>query len=219
MRKELSEPSTELPTPASSTPVVRKPKQVRFKEKYPEMDIALIGGAGFNRHIKNEEIEVFITSLNEIEKASEDKNQLGGADSEEQEIKEQLPERYHKFADVFSKAKSDKLPERKDYDHRIELEKEVELGYCPLYCMSAEELQAAKDYIVKNLDKGFIVLSNALFTLPILIAKKLGGGLRFCINYKRLNALTRKDRYSLPLINEVFEHISHIKIFIKLDIR
>jgi hypothetical protein len=85
--------------------------------------------------------------------------------------------------------------------------------------MTAEELQAAKDYIIENLDKGFIVLSNIPYASPILIAKKLDRGLHFCVDYWKLNSLTRKDRYLLPLINEMFERISKAKIFTKLDIQ
>jgi hypothetical protein len=215
LERPLDEPHVRDPTPVA----VRGPRRVRFKDAHPEADIALIGAAGFNRSIKSKEDEVFITSLNEIEKAIEDKERPDDEPLEEEEIKEHLPEWYHEFVDVFSKIKSDKLPERKEYDHKIELEKEVELGYCPLYRMSAEELQAAKDYIVENLDKGFIVPSNAPFASPILMAKKPGGGLRFCVDYRRLNAITRKDCYPLPLIDEVFERISRAKIFTKLDIR
>jgi hypothetical protein len=183
MKKELEEASLE-PTPTDTTPVaIREPKRVHFKEKHPTADIAVIGAAGFNRSVKSKEDEVFITSLSEIEKAIEDKERPGEDHLEEEEIKQHLPEWYHKFADVFSKIKSDKLPERKEYDHKIELEKEVELGYCLLYRMSAEELQAAKDYIMENLDKGFIVPSNAPFASPILMAKKPGGGLCFCVDY------------------------------------
>lgn len=84
--------------------------------------------------------------------------------------------------------------------------------------MTAEELQAAKDYIMENLEKGFIVLSSAPYTSPILMAKKPSGGLRFCVDYRHLNSLTRKDHYLLPLIDKVFERISKAKIFMKLDI-
>lgn len=85
--------------------------------------------------------------------------------------------------------------------------------------MIVEKLQTAKDYIIKNLDKGFIVLSSTSYTLLILMAKKPGEGLRFCVDYWKLNSLTRKDRYPLLLINEVFEQISKAKIFTKLDIQ
>jgi hypothetical protein len=51
------------------------------------------------------------------------------------------------------------------------------------------------------------------------MASKPDGGLRFCVDYRKLNALTKKDRYPLPLIEEVFERLSKAKIFTKLDIR
>ena len=47
----------------------------------------------------------------------------------------------------------------------------------------------------------------------------LYGGLQFCVDYRKLNSITHKDRYPLPLIDEVLERISHAKVFTKLDIR
>ncbi|KAF3393349.1 hypothetical protein DPV78_009733 [Talaromyces pinophilus] len=193
-------------------------KQVRFRERHPDADIVVIGALGFLQNVKNKKTETFLTSISEIKKTI--KNKLNSAKAEEEEeIKQHLPEWYYEFADVFSKINSDKLPKRKEYDHKIELEKEVELGYCPLYHMIAEELQAAKDYIIENLEKGFIVPSSAPYASSILMAKKPGGGLRFYVDYRRLNSLTRKDHYPLPLINEVFERISKATIFTKLDIQ
>ncbi|EEA25098.1 hypothetical protein PMAA_062250 [Talaromyces marneffei ATCC 18224] len=122
MRKGFNEAINKAVIPKKPESFTKKAKRVRFQDQYPETDIALIGAAGFARHIRDKESETFVTSLSELEKAIEDKRQLDDADSEAQEIKEQLPERYHEFADVFSKIKSDELPERKEYDHRIELE-------------------------------------------------------------------------------------------------
>jgi hypothetical protein len=65
-----------------------------------------------------------------------------------------------------------------------------------------------KQYLVDNLGKGFIVPSQALYASPILFVKKPSGGLCFCIDFRKLNALTRKDRYPLPLINETLARIS-----------
>jgi transposase InsO family protein len=115
--------------------------------------------------------------------------------------------------------KSDELPLSKPYDHKIELVKEQKLGYSPIYRLSREELEAAKEYIIDNLNKGFITASQAPFASPILMAKKPGGGLRFCVDYRKLNSITKKDRYPLPLIEEVFERLSKARIFTKLDIR
>jgi hypothetical protein len=57
------------------------------------------------------------------------------------------------------------------------------VGYGPLYKMSADGLEAARQYIVGNLDKRFIEASKAPFASPILMAEKPSGGLRFCVDY------------------------------------
>jgi hypothetical protein len=101
------------------------------------------------------------------------------------------------------------------------LEKEVEgyLGYSPLYKIITAELEATKKYLLENLDKGFIAPSQSPFAAPVLFVRKSNGSLRFCINYRKLNQITRKDRYPLPLIDETLARISRAKIFTKLDIR
>jgi hypothetical protein len=70
-----------------------------------------------------------------------------------------------------------------------------------------------------NLAKGFIEASQAPFTLPVLFVKKANGGLCFCIDFRRLNDIIRKDRYLLPLIDETLSRLSKAKIYTKLDIR
>jgi hypothetical protein len=72
---------------------------------------------------------------------------------------------------------------------------------------------------VDNLSKGFIAESQAPFAAPILFAQKANGGLRFCVDYRKLNAITQKDRYPIPLLEETLARISGAKIFTKLDIR
>lgn len=120
----------------------------------------------------------------------------------------------------FSKTDSDKLPPLKGApNHNIELKEQLSaLGYCPLYEIYEEELRFVEDYILKNLDKSFIVLSTALYVSPILIVAKLGRGLRFCVDYRKLNSLTKKDRYLTPLIDELLQRVSKAKFFTKLDI-
>ena len=49
--------------------------------------------------------------------------------------------------------------------------------------------------------------------------KKPSGGLRFCVDYRKLNAITKKDRYPLPLIDETLARLDKSQIFTKLDIR
>jgi hypothetical protein len=50
------------------------------------------------------------------------------------------------------------------------------------------------------------------------MVRKHDGALCLCVNYQKLNAITKKDQYLLPLINELLEQLSKAKIFTKIDI-
>jgi len=94
-----------------------------------------------------------------------------------------IPLKYQDLADFFSKKVSDILPSYRPYNHRIELKGEYYLFYTPLYKLTREELIAAKAYIEKNLAKGFIEASKALYAAPILFSHKKDGSLQFYIDY------------------------------------
>ena len=84
--------------------------------------------------------------------------------------------------------------------------------------MTTEELEIVKQYLIDNLYKGFIVPSQAPFTALVLFVQKPNRSLRFCIDFQKLNQLTRKDQYPIPLIDKTLARISRAKIFTKLDI-
>jgi predicted aspartyl protease len=196
------------------------------------IDICGIGAAAFQTNLRKKENVLFCTSLHEIDQILQIRkeglatDQQISSDRQENEtelqwLKRLLPKQYQDYADVFSKEASDRLPPSRPYDHKIQLEKDgaSELGYSPLYHQSTAELEEVKRYLVENLAKGFIETSQAPFASPILFVKKPTGGLRFCIDYRKLNRLTKKDRYPLPLIDETLARLAQAKIFTKLDIR
>jgi hypothetical protein len=163
--------------------------------------------------------KVFSTTIYKINLLIEEKEALAIEDQEIVDlIYTKLPAAYRDFTDVFSKAGLNLLPPHRLYDYKIHLESDIPLGYSLLYNQSADELCITKQYLVNNLGKGFIIPSQAPYASLILFVKKPSSGLRFYINFRKLNALTRKDRYPLPLINETLARISQAKIFIKLDI-
>ncbi len=84
--------------------------------------------------------------------------------------------------------------------------------------MSQDELLVLRHILIDLLEKGFIRVSNSLVAAPVLFVRKLGGGLRFYMDYRGLNKITRKDRYPLPLIYETLQNIGKAKWFTKLDI-
>ena len=191
----------------------------------PPVDIYCIGAVGFYRTLIKPDATPFVTSLYEIDwlikqKEIEEiqKESVQEELANEELITQKLPSKYNDFRDVFSKTASDTLAPHQKYDLKIELEGEHDLGFSPLHQYSAKELQACKKYLIENLNKGFIGSSQAPFAAPILFARKANGGLRFGVDYRKLNALTHKDRYPLPLLDETLARIGKARIFTKLDI-
>ena len=82
------------------------------------------------------------------------------------------------------------------------------LLYKRFYLIFKNKLLVIKKYINKYLNKEFIYLSIFLAAAPILLAKKLGGGIRFYINYRGLNAIIIKNQYPVLLICETLERLS-----------
>ena len=83
--------------------------------------------------------------------------------------------------------------------------------------MTRDELLILRKTLNELLDKGFICVSSSLIGAPVLFVKKKGG-FRFCVNYRGLNDITRKDRYPLPLIKKTLSGILKVKYFTKLNI-
>ncbi len=63
-----------------------------------------------------------------------------------------------------------------------------------------QELDEMKYYLDSHLNKRFIQANSAPYLSLILFVKKLGRQIRFCVDYQKLNAIIRKDRYPIPLI-------------------
>jgi hypothetical protein len=81
------------------------------------------------------------------------------------------------------------------------------------------ELEIFKDYFDEFLIKEFIVSSFSSTKVSILFVKKSKNDLRLCVNYKKLNAITIKNRYSIFLMNQLLNRFSDVKKFIKLNIQ
>ena len=162
-------------------------------------------------------VQVFAASLADITKAL--------AQKPHQDPKEELPRQYHQFLKLFDREEADVLPPLRggNVDHKIELltkpgGEPEEIPWGPLYSMSRDELLVLRKTLTEHLEKGFIRVSNSPAAAPVLFVRKPGGGLRFCVDYRALNRITKKDRYPLPLIHETLRNIGQAKWFTKLDV-
>ncbi|MBW0506368.1 hypothetical protein O181_046083, partial [Austropuccinia psidii MF-1] len=129
-----------------------------------------------------------------------------------------VPSVYHQYLDVFSKVKAEKLPPHHACDHHIDLE-----GSLPpvgvIYSLSNQESDTLKAYISENVEKGFIRPSSSSTGAPVLFVKKKDGGLRLCVDYRKLNAVTRKNKYPVPPMNQLLTVFNGSSIFSKIDLR
>lgn len=75
-----------------------------------------------------------------------------------------------------------------------------------------------KEYLTENLGKGFITPSQANTGSPILFAQKANGNLRFCVDYRKLNAITKRNHYPLPLIDKVLARVQGCQWMTRLDV-
>jgi hypothetical protein len=87
------------------------------------------------------------------------------------------------YLNVFLKANTEKLAPNRDIDLAIDLLPGKEPLYKPMYPLSPRELVALKEFLEKNLAKGFIQESKSLADALILFASKKNSSLRLCVNY------------------------------------
>jgi hypothetical protein len=183
------------------------------KEKLSEVNIAMIEASAFNMMSKRKNVNLFSIILRNVKKHLEKHNKSNTV------IKDVLSFEYHEFLDVFDKKAFNILVSHRFYDHRIVLKKDVILDYTSLYKMFEKELKIVKKYLKNNLKKRFIVANRFLFASSVMFMKKTDESLRFCVDYRKLNQLIKKNKYSLSLIEKTLAHLNKTKYFIKLDIR
>jgi hypothetical protein len=125
----------------------------------------------------------------------------------------------HSYADVFSETAFDFLPEHRKWDHTIELEHEPSPGFRKVYPMTLTEQTEMDDFLEEALATGHIRQSKSPLGAPVFFIKKKDGKLRFIQDYQALNAITRKNHYLLPLINDLIHQLKDMCYFTKLDIQ
>jgi hypothetical protein len=130
-----------------------------------------------------------------------------------------MPTSLHAYADVFSEMAFDSLPEHRKWDHAIELEREPSPGFHKVYPMTLTEQTGMDAFLEEALATGCIRQSKSPLGAPVFFIKKKDGTLHFVQDYRALNAITRKNQYPLPLIDDLIHRLKDTRYFTKLDIR
>jgi hypothetical protein len=121
------------------------------------------------------------------------------------------------FEDVFHEIPE--FPPRREIYFSIHLVPGDALVSKTPYIMSTPELKELQMQLEKLFKKGYIRASVSPWGAPILFVKKKDGTLRLCIYFRQLNKYTIKNKYPLPLIDDLFDQLRGENIFSKIDLR
>jgi hypothetical protein len=123
----------------------------------------------------------------------------------------------HSFADVFEEPKG--LPPPRGRAHHIVLKP----GATPVAVRPYRYPTTHKDELERQcaamIEQGTVRRSESAFSSPVLLVKKPDGSWRFRVDYRALNALTVKDAYLIPVVDELLDELHGAKFFTKLDLR
>ena len=124
----------------------------------------------------------------------------------------------HLFRDVFPEELPGMPPDRE-----IEFIIELIPGTAPIsqrpYRMNPEELVELKKQLADMLSKGLVRPSASPWGSPIIFVDKRDGTTRLCVDYRKLNDVTIKNKYPLPKIEDLFDQMNGARVFSKIDLR
>lgn len=135
------------------------------------------------------------------------------------EEQNKIPERYQEFESIFNEPEG-YLPEHAEWDCEINLEPGKQPTWSGVYKTTEKEADIIKEYIKTNLKRGYIRPSSSSTAHGVTFAdKKDDPELRFCVDFRKTNDITIKDRYPLPRIDELQDELRLAAIYTKLDIK
>ena len=110
------------------------------------------------------------------------------------------------------------LPPHRDVDFGTELHSGTSTISMTSHRMAPVELQELRVQLQEPLDKRFIRPNTSPWGAPVLFAKKRGKTLRLCMNYRKLNRVTIKNRYPLPRIDDLLDQLRGVRVYSKIDL-
>jgi len=121
-------------------------------------------------------------------------------------LKDYVPERYHRYLDVFTEKEAIPLPPHQPWDHVVTLTPNAPPSIsCRVYPLSRREEEFQAKYIKEQEDASLIRKSKSPYSTPVFYIKKKNGSYRPIFDYRKINAITVKDVFPLPRIDTIIE--------------
>lgn len=144
-------------------------------------------------------------------KASKDPKVVANDSAEATQIKKEFP-------DVIRRELSNEIEYTGRIQHSIDVINDSKPTYNRPYRLTMEEKQELERQIDELVTSGRLYPTTSPYGAPVLFAKKKDGSMRLCCDFRRLNAVTIKSRFPLPLIEDLFDHLQGAKWFTSLDL-
>jgi hypothetical protein len=132
-------------------------------------------------------------------------------------VQREVQQLLQEFQDVFEQPT--KLPPERFYDHHIPLLPNSAPVNSRPYKYSPQHKNEIEKQVKELLEAGLIEHNTSPFASPVLLVLKKDGSWRFCIDYRKLNAIIVKNNFPMPLIDEILDELAGTKYFSKLDMR
>lgn len=123
----------------------------------------------------------------------------------------------HPYIHIFQPPQG--LPPHRPHDHHIHLSPGATPVNIKPYRYPHYQKEAMTNIIADMLQDGIIQPSTSPYSSPVLLVKKKDGSWRFCVDYRALNAITIKDRFPIPTIDELIDELHGSAVFTKIDLR
>ena len=202
----------DCPYHANKDKILKRIKELKSIHKLfsmkSETDDGLSSCSNFPERPSSYELESDKPVLPEIEHL---KGKIGEGDFEK------LRDLLNRNADVFSKHKAD-IGCCNFVEHEIELEEDAVPHREGARRMTPHKSEACRAEIEMLLEYDMIEPSKSPWACGVVMAKKKGGQLRFCCDFRYLNAVTIKDAYPIPRIDESLSKLGDAKFFTTLDL-
>jgi len=128
-----------------------------------------------------------------------------------------LDELLASFGDVFAEPQG--LPPPCAHDHSIVLKPGAQPVAVRPYRYPASHKDELEQQCAAMLEQGIICSNASAFSSPVLLVRKAEGSWHFCVDYRALNALTVKDAFPIPVVDELLDELHGARFFSKLDLR
>src|ERR1043165_6966469 len=127
----------------------------------------------------------------------------------------QLTQLLEEYSDIF--VKEGELGRTEIMQHRIYTENVPPIFQRP-YEMSPKENEIIRKELDKMIEQGVIKPSQSPWASPVVLVRKKDGKIRFCVDFRKINSITKKDKYPLPNIEEIMDLLGNAQWFATMDL-